>query len=87
MPVPKRKTSKRRRDQRQSCKFIRPQAFASCTNCTEPVSGHTVCGSCGFYKGRKVLVTKMDRALKRHDARKAAQKAAAPEAASAPVQE
>jgi hypothetical protein len=29
MPVPKRKTSKSRRDMRQSCKFIRTQVFKS----------------------------------------------------------
>lgn len=73
MPVPKRKTSKARRDQRQSTKFIRPQATTSCSNCQAPLATHTACMSCGFYKGRKVLTTKLDRALKRGEERSAAQ--------------
>lgn len=75
MPVPKRKTSKRRRDQRQSAKFIRPQQFAACSNCESPVGGHQACGSCGFYKGKKVLVSKLERAVKRQELRKKAQQA------------
>jgi hypothetical protein len=31
---------------------------------------HSVCATCGFYKGRKVLVTKLDRALKRGETRR-----------------
>lgn len=71
MPVPKRKTSKARRDQRQSSKFIRPQSFAGCSNCESPILPHNVCKDCGFYKGKKVLVTKIERALKRGEVRKA----------------
>ena len=71
MPVPKRKTSKARRDQRQSTKFIRPQSFAGCSNCESPVLPHQVCKDCGFYKGKKVLATKIERALKRGEMRKA----------------
>ena len=70
MPVPKRKTSKARRDQRQSCKFIRPQSIAGCSNCESPNLPHQVCKDCGFYKGRKVLATKIERALKRGEERK-----------------
>ncbi|MBY0109784.1 MAG: 50S ribosomal protein L32 [Candidatus Babeliaceae bacterium] len=78
MPVPKRKTSKRRRDQRQSTKFIRPQAITSCKQCNEPTLPHQVCTECGYYKGRKVLTTKNDRGLQRDQIRAAAaQKAAA----------
>ncbi len=70
MPVPKRKTSKSRRDMRSACKFLRPQSFAACSNCTEPLLPHIICANCGYYKGRKVLVTKLDRALKRGETRK-----------------
>lgn len=65
MPVPKRKTSKARRDQRQSTKFIRPEAITSCANCQAPVNPHVVCAECGFYKGRKIMATKLDRQTKR----------------------
>ncbi|MBA3752098.1 50S ribosomal protein L32 [Candidatus Dependentiae bacterium] len=65
MPVPKRKTSKARRDSRQANKHIRPQAITSCLNCGHAVSPHQVCEECGFYKGEKVLRTKHERAIKR----------------------
>lgn len=70
MPVPKRKTSKSRRDKRSSCKFIRPKAVTQCSNCNAALSPHQACMTCGFYKGKKVLNTKLDRALKRGEIRK-----------------
>jgi large subunit ribosomal protein L32 len=85
MPVPKRKTSKSRRDQRQSCKFIRPKPFSECKQCNEPVSGHQVCLNCGFYKGRKVLATKKERVIKRQQAVAQAKTKAAP-AEAAPAE-
>jgi large subunit ribosomal protein L32 len=69
MPVPKRKTSKSRRDMRSAGKFLRPQAFSVCSNCAVPVVPHVVCDTCGYYKGRKIFKTKLDRALKRGEVR------------------
>lgn len=71
MPVPKRKTSKARRDKRSANKHIRPQAITACLNCSAPLASHVACTACGFYKGRKVLSTKLERALKRGEARHA----------------
>lgn len=82
MPVPKRKTSKARRDQRHSTRFIRPGAIAQCSNCEHPLSPHQACDQCGFYKGKKVMTTKLDRALKRGEARRAMQAKAAQEQTS-----
>jgi len=65
MAVPKRKTSKSRRDRRSSCKFIRPQIVVKCKNCDRPILPHIVCASCGYYKGRKILSTKIERLVKR----------------------
>ncbi len=70
MPVPKRKTSKARRDQRSSSKYIRPQAITGCLNCSAPLAPHTVCSECGFYKGKKILITKLERTLKRGESRR-----------------
>lgn len=70
MPVPKRKRSKSRRDSRHSTRFIRPQAIIECTNCSKPLSPHVACGECGFYKGAKVLRTKVERVLKRSEVRR-----------------
>lgn len=73
MPVPKRKTSKSRRDRRSSGKFIRPQAVTACSNCEQALGTHQACTHCGFYKGKKVLTTKLERAVKRGEQRQAEQ--------------
>ena len=65
MPVPKRKTSKRRRDQRSANKGIRPKAISGCLTCQAPIAAHAVCKECGYYKGVKILQTKTDRMHKR----------------------
>ena len=65
MPVPKRKRSRARRDSRFANKGIKVKAIAGCTNCKEPLTTHTACQSCGFYKGVKVLATKAERKAKR----------------------
>lgn len=70
MPVPKRKTSKARRDLRHSTRFIRPQAITGCANCNAPLNPHVACSECGFYKGRKIMKTKLDRSIKRGEVRK-----------------
>lgn len=72
MPVPKRKTSKSRRDKRSASKFIRPKAITQCMNCQEPISPHQACSTCGYYKGRKVIATKLERTIKRTEARRVA---------------
>ncbi len=77
MPVPKRKTSKSRRDMRQSTKFIRPQALATCKQCNEPNLPHQACVECGYYKGRKVVTTKGERDVQRTQVRAAAAQKAA----------
>lgn len=65
MPVPKRKRSKSRRDKRFANKGLKVKTFAECKNCQAPVPCHQVCNACGFYKGQKVLTTKIDRSIKR----------------------
>ncbi len=56
MAVPKRKTSKARRDKRRSnvWKLAAP-AFSKCTQCGELKLPHRVCPSCGYYKGKEVI--------------------------------
>ncbi len=68
MPVPKRKRSRRRRDQRFANKGISVKSISGCSHCSAPQSGHQVCSECGFYKGRKVMPTKADRRLKKASA-------------------
>jgi large subunit ribosomal protein L32 len=65
MPVPKRKRSRARRDKRFANKGMEVSSVGACNNCQSPIVPHIVCSSCGFFKGRKVLTTKADRAVKR----------------------
>lgn len=66
MPVPKRKTSKARRDKRSAGKDIDRNITSgrcqTCQACTEP---HTVCKYCGYYKGNKLIRTKLERSTDR----------------------
>ncbi len=58
MAVPKRKTSKARRDKRRSAVWkIEAPALSKCPNCGELKLAHRVCGNCGMYNGRTVLET------------------------------
>ncbi|MFO0597651.1 MAG: 50S ribosomal protein L32 [Myxococcaceae bacterium] len=56
MGVPKKRTSKMRRDKRRSAnnKLKSPVQLNACANCGAAVQPHRVCPSCGFYKGKKV---------------------------------
>jgi len=55
MAVPKRKTSKSRRDKRRSHDALRAPATSTCPQCGAPKAPHRVCASCGTYKGRTVV--------------------------------
>lgn len=88
MPVPKRKTSKARRNNRNANKNVTASSFMDCKNCGNVNLPHQVCKSCGFYKGVKVMVTKLDRAMSRGESRKTKSDAMAARAqAAAPVVE
>lgn len=69
MPVPKRKTSKSRRDKRSANKGIKFSLPSVCQTCQASVGSHQVCQECGYYKGVKVIRTKTDRMHERGQAR------------------
>ena len=56
MGVPKGKTSKanRRMNRAARCVITGP-ALNLCSQCKLPKQAHSVCASCGYYKGRPVL--------------------------------
>ncbi|MCK8058072.1 MULTISPECIES: 50S ribosomal protein L32 [unclassified Fusibacter] len=56
MAVPKRKTSKARRDKRRASniRMTAPQVI-KCPQCHEPNMPHRVCAACGHYKGKEVI--------------------------------
>ena len=55
MAVPKKKTSKSKRNMRRSHHALKPVGTAECANCGEPKRSHHVCDSCGQYDGRVVV--------------------------------
>jgi large subunit ribosomal protein L32 len=59
MAVPKRKTSKARRDRRRSnvWKLDLP-GMVKCPKCGEYILSHRVCKSCGTYDGKEIIKIK-----------------------------
>ncbi len=58
MAVPKRKTSKARRDQRRASNFkLSIPGIVACPQCHQPKLAHRVCKKCGYYDGRQVIDT------------------------------
>ncbi|MEZ4820215.1 MAG: 50S ribosomal protein L32 [Bdellovibrionota bacterium] len=55
MPVPKKKTSKSRRDKRRSHHALTAKGVHTCPQCGSNVQFHHVCQSCGFYKDKEVV--------------------------------
>lgn len=56
MALPKRKHSKSRRDKSRTHWKLRLQSLSKCPQCAKPALPHRVCASCGYYRGRQVLV-------------------------------
>jgi len=55
MALPKRKTSKARRDKRRSHHGITAPQLVDCPQCHSPKLPHRVCPTCGTYAGREVI--------------------------------
>ena len=58
MAVPKRKSSKARRDKRRNNLWkISAPALMKCSQCGEYKRAHRLCSNCGYYDGRQVVKT------------------------------
>lgn len=55
MGVPKKKTSKSRRDKRRTHWKLAPPSLSECPQCHEMKPPHRVCPKCGYYKGIEVI--------------------------------
>lgn len=55
MAVPKRKTSKSKRDKRRTHQKTEAPSLSTCPQCSELKLPHHICPSCGTYKGRTVI--------------------------------
>ena len=58
MAVPKRKTSKSRRDKRRTHYKATAPTTTVCSNCGELCRPHNICAKCGHYDGKKILEVK-----------------------------
>ncbi len=59
-PLPKRKISRRRRNNRRAHDSLSLKHLVRCDNCNEYRQSHTVCPHCGYYKGEQVIEVKED---------------------------
>ncbi len=55
MAVPKKRTSRTRRDKRRATHKAAKARVNHCVKCHSPRLPHRVCPSCGDYKGREVI--------------------------------
>jgi large subunit ribosomal protein L32 len=55
MPVPKRKTSKSKRDKRRTHQKTEAPSISTCPQCGEAKLPHHACSACGDYKGRTAI--------------------------------
>lgn len=55
MGVPKRRTSKARKNKRRAMIKIASPTVISCPHCHEPKMAHRVCQACGYYREQEVL--------------------------------
>ncbi|TSC94123.1 MAG: large subunit ribosomal protein L32 [Candidatus Berkelbacteria bacterium Licking1014_85] len=58
MAEPKKKRTRRRRDNARSQKFLKSQAISKCRDCQTVKLPHQVCPNCGKYKGEEVISVK-----------------------------
>jgi large subunit ribosomal protein L32 len=54
MPVPKRRTSKSKRNKRRAHDALTAVNAISCPQCGEPALPHRICRHCGTYRGRQL---------------------------------
>ena len=58
MAVPKRKTSRTRRDKRRTHQKAKMPTWGTCSHCGEATRSHHICQNCGHYKGKLYIVAK-----------------------------
>jgi len=63
MAVPKKRGTKSKRDKRRLHHALKEPSLTKCPKCGVLRLSHTVCHSCGYYKGREVIdvLAKLDK--------------------------
>jgi large subunit ribosomal protein L32 len=62
MAVPKKKTSKSRRNMRRAHHALPAASYVECPNCGELKRPHHLCAACGNYNGREVITAQSESA-------------------------
>ena len=55
MAVPKKHTTKSKRDKKRMHIFLKAPNLVPCSHCGKLKVSHTLCKNCGYYKGKEVL--------------------------------
>jgi large subunit ribosomal protein L32 len=55
MAVPKRRTSRTKRDKRRAHDALGRASWITCPSCSEPMLRHRACAHCGEYRGRQIV--------------------------------
>jgi large subunit ribosomal protein L32 len=56
MAVPKKRKSHSRSRTQRAHQALEPMHTVTCPQCREPMQLHRVCGACGYYRSREVIV-------------------------------
>ena len=55
MAVPKKKTTRGRRNNRRMHIHLKAASLIACPKCGKPVLSHIICAECGYYKGKEAV--------------------------------
>lgn len=55
---PKKRHSRQRQGKRRAAIKLVVTSYIFCPNCHEPAFTHAVCRSCGYYKGKQIIIKK-----------------------------
>ncbi|MBI4080847.1 MAG: 50S ribosomal protein L32 [Candidatus Levybacteria bacterium] len=55
---PKKRHSRQRQGKRRASISLSMPSVVTCTNCGNKHKAHTVCPSCGFYRGQQIIAKK-----------------------------
>lgn len=72
MAVPKNNHTSSHRNRRRMHLFVKPTVLSVCPKCKKAIRSHTVCLSCGFYKGKEIInvfkkLTKKEQKIKQKE--------------------
>lgn len=59
--LPKRKTSKSKKNMRRSHDALAPPPLSECPQCHEIKMPHHICPTCGYYKNKEIIQIEEDK--------------------------